>query len=64
MSGLRSRYCALNNISNEFCFIVDYNLIADCNVKDLLVESMKTTLELDKWKEKIDFNVESVKIGK
>ena len=50
--------------SNNFYYIEDYNSIADCNVKDLLVESMKTTLELDKWKEKIDFNVESVKIGK
>ena len=64
MSSLRSGKSVSIDISNKFYFTVDYNSIADCNVKDLLVESMKTTLELDKWKGKIDFNVESVKNGK
>ena len=40
-----------------------YNSNGDSNMKDLLVEAMKTTLELDKWKEKHDLGLEALKNG-
>lgn len=40
-----------------------FNSNGDLNMKDLLVEAMKTTLELDKWKEKHDVGLEALKNG-